>query len=102
MTLLLIRKNLSSVLSILLILIIITLFFATVHATHFVVRNQCHFTVWAASLPGGGKQLLPGQTWSFDMNTGTFPTNMPKYHMSPCEYRGGLFFQRGLTIDIDP
>ncbi|ONI06995.1 hypothetical protein PRUPE_5G093900 [Prunus persica] len=74
MSLLLIRKNLSSVFPIL--LIIITLFVATVHATRFEVRNQCHFTVWAASRPGGGKQLLPGQTWSFDVNTGTFPAQI--------------------------
>ncbi|XP_021816881.1 protein P21-like [Prunus avium] len=74
MSLLLIRKNLSSVF--LLILIIITLYFATIHATHFDVRNQCHFTVWAASNPGGGKQLLPGQTWSFDVNTVTYPARI--------------------------
>ncbi|BFG31674.1 hypothetical protein CerSpe_179480 [Prunus speciosa] len=76
MSLLLIRKYLSSIFSIPLILITITLYFTTIHATHFEVRNQCHFTVWAASIPGGGKQLLPGQTWPFDVNTGTFPAQI--------------------------
>ncbi|CAB4277869.1 unnamed protein product [Prunus armeniaca] len=58
-----------------LILIIITLYFATIHATRFEVQ-KCHFTVWAASIPGGGKKLLPGQTWSSDVNRGTFPAQI--------------------------
>nr|AAV65287.1 thaumatin-like protein [Thuja occidentalis] len=40
-------------------------------AVKFNIRNQCGYTVWAAGLPGGGKQLDQGQTWSVDVAAGT-------------------------------
>ncbi|KAF3451223.1 hypothetical protein FNV43_RR07316 [Rhamnella rubrinervis] len=40
-------------------------------AATFDVRNNCGFTVWAAAIPGGGLQLDPGQTWSFNVNAST-------------------------------
>ncbi|CAL9773814.1 unnamed protein product, partial [Musa acuminata subsp. burmannicoides] len=41
------------------------------HAATFDIVNQCSFTVWAAAVPGGGRQLDPSQTWSINVNPGT-------------------------------
>ncbi|XP_062146494.1 thaumatin-like protein [Alnus glutinosa] len=59
-------KNLS-----ILFFLSITLCFSLAHAARFDVRNSCPFTVWAAAIPGGGKQLNRGQIWSFNVNAGT-------------------------------
>jgi len=48
-------KNLS-----ILFFLSITLCFSLAHAARFDVRNSCPFTVWAAAIPGGGKQLAFG------------------------------------------
>ncbi|KAF3448523.1 hypothetical protein FNV43_RR09236 [Rhamnella rubrinervis] len=40
-------------------------------AATFNVRNNCGFTVWAAAVPGGGRRLNRGQTWSFNVKAGT-------------------------------
>ncbi|KAF3448514.1 hypothetical protein FNV43_RR09227 [Rhamnella rubrinervis] len=51
--------------------LLITLAFPFGKAATFDVRNNCGFTVWAAAIPGGGLQLDPGQTWSFNVNAST-------------------------------
>ena len=49
-----------------------TLFFASCHAATLInIQNHCSYTVWAAAVPGGGRQLGPGQSWSLDANPGT-------------------------------
>ncbi|XP_042477054.1 protein P21-like [Macadamia integrifolia] len=45
-------------------------------ATKFEITNQCSYTVWAASvwtvsIPGGGKQLKPGETWVINVTNST-------------------------------
>ncbi|MCD7460857.1 hypothetical protein HAX54_044620 [Datura stramonium] len=41
-------------------------------AAIFDIRNNCPYTVWAASVPvGGGLQLNPGQTWRINVPPGT-------------------------------
>ncbi|XP_072986442.1 protein P21-like [Typha latifolia] len=40
-------------------------------AVTFTVTNQCSYTVWAAAVPGGGRQLNPGQSWVVNVNPGT-------------------------------
>nr|AAR21072.1 PR5 allergen Jun r 3.2 precursor [Juniperus rigida] len=40
-------------------------------AVKFDIRNQCGYTVWAAGLPGGGKRLDQGQTWTLNLAAGT-------------------------------
>jgi hypothetical protein len=41
-------------------------------AATFTVRNNCGFTVWPAATPaGGGRQLNPGETWTFGVPSGT-------------------------------
>nr|CAD1819591.1 unnamed protein product [Ananas comosus var. bracteatus] len=40
-------------------------------ASTFNVINQCSYTVWAAASPGGGAQLNPGQSWTFNVADGT-------------------------------
>ncbi|KAI4326992.1 hypothetical protein L6164_019501 [Bauhinia variegata] len=47
------------------------LLFGLGYATRFDVRNQCPYTVWAAAVPGGGKRLNQGETWTFNVNPGT-------------------------------
>ncbi|CAN6309950.1 unnamed protein product [Urochloa humidicola] len=40
-------------------------------AATFTVTNKCPYTVWAAAVPGGGKQLDNGQTWTINVPAGT-------------------------------
>ncbi|KAM3321839.1 hypothetical protein CQW23_00333 [Capsicum baccatum] len=48
------------------------LLFTHSEAARFDVRNNCGYTVWAASTPvGGGRQLNRGETWSIDVPAGT-------------------------------
>ncbi|KAL3354070.1 hypothetical protein AABB24_018629 [Solanum stoloniferum] len=42
------------------------------YSTSFEVRNNCPYTIWAASTPiGGGRRLDSGQTWVIDAPRGT-------------------------------
>ncbi|KAI4326991.1 hypothetical protein L6164_019500 [Bauhinia variegata] len=41
------------------------------YAARFDVRNKCPYTVWAAAVPGGGKRLNRGETWTFNVSPGT-------------------------------
>nr|CAD1819588.1 unnamed protein product [Ananas comosus var. bracteatus] len=40
-------------------------------ASTFNVVNRCSYTVWGAASPGGGAQLNPGQSWTFNVADGT-------------------------------
>ncbi|CAI9095194.1 OLC1v1031078C1 [Oldenlandia corymbosa var. corymbosa] len=40
-------------------------------AAVFTIQNQCAYTVWAAAIPGGGRRLDAGQTWTIDVISGT-------------------------------
>ncbi|KAJ1411842.1 Thaumatin, conserved site [Sesbania bispinosa] len=51
--------------------LIAALCFAYAQAARFDVINRCPYTVWAAALPGGGRQLNPGQSWALDVAPGT-------------------------------
>ncbi|KAL7150299.1 hypothetical protein ABFS83_05G102500 [Erythranthe nasuta] len=48
------------------------LFLHTTHAIIFNIQNNCPYTVWPAAVPGGGRRLDSGQTWTIG-----FP-NVPK------------------------
>ncbi|CAL9123062.1 unnamed protein product [Musa textilis] len=41
------------------------------HAATFEIVNRCSYTVWAAAVPGGGRQLNQGQSWTINVNAGT-------------------------------
>ncbi|KAJ6296031.1 hypothetical protein OIU77_005888 [Salix suchowensis] len=41
------------------------------NAATFEVRNQCPYTVWAAAVPGGGRRLDRGQSWTISVGAGT-------------------------------
>nr|POE53043.1 serine racemase [Quercus suber] len=41
------------------------------HAARFDITNNCPYTVWAAAVPGGGRQLNSRQSWPLDVNAGT-------------------------------
>ncbi|XP_028764615.1 thaumatin-like protein [Neltuma alba] len=46
--------------------------FTFTQAAWFKVTNSCPYTVWAAAIPvGGGRQLNPGERWSFGIASGT-------------------------------
>ncbi|CAN4127421.1 unnamed protein product [Withania somnifera] len=48
------------------------LLFTHSEAATFNIRNNCPYTVWAASVPvGGGRQLNAGQTWTINVPAGT-------------------------------
>ncbi|KAI5655537.1 hypothetical protein M9H77_32724 [Catharanthus roseus] len=52
-------------------LFIFSLLFTHSHAATFDIRNNCPFTVWAAAVPGGGRRLDRGQTWTINVAAGT-------------------------------
>ncbi|KAK1578552.1 hypothetical protein Q3G72_031154 [Acer saccharum] len=35
----------------------------SIHAATFTILNNCTYTVWAAAVPGGGRELKHGQDW---------------------------------------
>ncbi|XP_056174106.1 protein P21-like [Syzygium oleosum] len=43
---------------------------AVAQSARFVITNNCPYTVWAAVVPGGGRQLNRSQTWPLDINVG--------------------------------
>ncbi|KAJ6946304.1 hypothetical protein NC651_001146 [Populus alba x Populus x berolinensis] len=47
------------------------LHFPSVHAATFDITNKCPYTVWAAAVPGGGRQLNNGETWTISAAPGT-------------------------------
>jgi hypothetical protein len=49
----------------------ITLCFNLAHAARFDIKNNCPFTIWAGAVPGGGRQINRGQTWSLIVNAST-------------------------------
>ncbi|XP_022159533.1 thaumatin-like protein 1 [Momordica charantia] len=48
-----------------------SLFSSHTHAATFEIRNNCGFTVWAAAVPGGGRQLNRNDVWTLNVNPGT-------------------------------
>ncbi|KAI7727045.1 hypothetical protein M8C21_007877 [Ambrosia artemisiifolia] len=53
---------------------IFLLFALLLHSTKaamFNIRNNCRYIVWAGAVPGGGRQLNPGQTWPLSVAAGT-------------------------------
>ena len=37
------------------------------YAARFDIKNNCNVTIWAAAMPGGGRQINPGGTWSIEV-----------------------------------
>ena len=57
--------------SLLLLAIFATTTTTTTHAATFEIRNNCPFTVWGAAVPGGGRQMNQGDSWTITVNPGT-------------------------------
>ncbi|XP_073107604.1 thaumatin-like protein [Elaeis guineensis] len=57
--------------SLLLLLLYPFLLFTLSHAATLNIVNNCPYTVWAAAVPGGGRQLDRGQSWPINVNPGT-------------------------------
>ncbi|KAK6263061.1 hypothetical protein QUC31_008877 [Theobroma cacao] len=49
----------------------IALYFTVANAATINIRNNCPYTVWAAAVPGGGRQLDRGGPWDLNVNPGT-------------------------------
>ncbi|MBA0833242.1 hypothetical protein Goarm_017568, partial [Gossypium armourianum] len=49
----------------------IALCFTVASAANFEIRNNCPYKVWAAAVPGGGKELSKGGVWNLQVNPGT-------------------------------
>ena len=43
------------------------LFIAFAHSARFDITNNCNFTIWAAAMPGGGRQINKGGIWSLEL-----------------------------------
>ncbi|GFP85158.1 protein p21 [Phtheirospermum japonicum] len=52
------------------IILLLPLFFIHTHAIVFNITNNCPYTVWAASVPGGGRRLDNGQSWTLNFPDG--------------------------------
>ncbi|WOK99547.1 thaumatin-like protein [Canna indica] len=52
-------------------LLLMPLLFSLSRAATFDIVNQCTIPIWPAALPGGGRRLDRGQTWSLNVNPGT-------------------------------
>ncbi|KAM4116081.1 hypothetical protein ACJW30_02G024000 [Castanea mollissima] len=67
------------------------------YAARFDIKNNCNITIWAAAVPGGGRQINPGGTWSLECSfngsgVGTCQTG-------DC---GGLFQCQGIGYGAPP
>ncbi|PKU77860.1 thaumatin-like protein 1 [Dendrobium catenatum] len=51
------------------------------------IINNCPYTVWAAALPGGGRQLNPSQNWTFSIASNT--DNCRVWGRTNCEFKDG-------------
>ncbi|KAG5539680.1 hypothetical protein RHGRI_020028 [Rhododendron griersonianum] len=47
------------------------LFITSTRAATIDIRNNCGYTVWAGAVPGGGRRLDRGQTWTINPPAGT-------------------------------
>eukprot|EP00252_Welwitschia_mirabilis_P003934 TRINITY_DN1401_c0_g1_i3.p1 TRINITY_DN1401_c0_g1~~TRINITY_DN1401_c0_g1_i3.p1 ORF type:complete len:249 (+),score=-17.42 TRINITY_DN1401_c0_g1_i3:41-748(+) len=64
-------KPISRILTTIFLILISASNFSPAKAATFTVKNECSYTVWAAAVPGGGQELPPQQTWTFDVAAGT-------------------------------
>uniref|UniRef100_A0A6M2ERP9 Thaumatin-like protein n=1 Tax=Populus davidiana TaxID=266767 RepID=A0A6M2ERP9_9ROSI len=62
------------------------LHFPSVHAATFDITNKCPYTVWAAAVPGGGRQLNNGETWTISAAAGT--TQARIWARTNCQFDG--------------
>ncbi|PIN11373.1 hypothetical protein CDL12_16026 [Handroanthus impetiginosus] len=53
------------------IFLLIALSSTYANAATFTIQNNCPDMVWAAAVPGGGKPLGRGETWTIDVTAGT-------------------------------
>ncbi|XP_062203434.1 thaumatin-like pathogenesis-related protein 4 [Phragmites australis] len=68
--------------------LVLAAFAAGASAATFTVTNNCGFTVWPAATPvGGGRQLDPHQTWTFDVPAGTSSGRV--WGRTGCSFNGG-------------
>ncbi|XWS49902.1 hypothetical protein CRYUN_Cryun12cG0042800 [Craigia yunnanensis] len=63
-----------------------TLCFTVANAANFNIRNNCSYTVWAAAVPGGGRQLDSGGVWDLNVNPST--TGGCIWARTNCQFNG--------------
>ncbi|KAL0297745.1 UNVERIFIED_CONTAM: Thaumatin-like protein [Sesamum radiatum] len=52
------------------VVVLLPLLFLHAQAIIFNIQNNCPYTVWAAAVPGGGRRLDRGQTWTIGFSDG--------------------------------
>ncbi|KAI6702158.1 hypothetical protein NL676_011294 [Syzygium grande] len=66
--------------------LLLSLFLTCTNAATFDIRNNCPYTVWAAAVPGGGRRLDRGQSWTLNVNPGT--TQARIWARTNCQFDG--------------
>ncbi|XP_021754122.1 alpha-amylase/trypsin inhibitor-like [Chenopodium quinoa] len=51
-------------------IVLVSLISTSTHAATFTVTNNCPYTIWAGAVPGGGKRMNTGDTWTVTANPG--------------------------------
>ncbi|CAK7335480.1 unnamed protein product [Dovyalis caffra] len=64
----------------------VALCFPFAHAATFDITNRCTDTVWAAAVPGGGRQLNTGETWTISAAPGTVRARI--WARTKCQFDG--------------
>ncbi|KAK8608246.1 hypothetical protein V6N13_023673 [Hibiscus sabdariffa] len=74
----------------------IALCFTVANAATFNIRNNCPYTVWAAAVPGGGRQLGRGGTWNLNCQAyGAPPNTLAEFALN--QYNNLDFFDISLV-----
>ncbi|XP_075634555.1 protein P21-like [Castanea sativa] len=58
------------------------------YAARFDIKNNCNITIWAAAMPGGGRQINPGGTWSLEVTPNSSSTSGRIWARTMCSFNG--------------
>ena len=58
------------------------------YAARFDIKNNCNVTIWAAAMPGGGRQINPGGTWSLEVSPNSAITGGRIWARTECIFNG--------------
>ncbi|KAK9999140.1 hypothetical protein SO802_018743 [Lithocarpus litseifolius] len=58
------------------------------YAARFDIKNNCNITIWAAAVPGGGRQINPGGTWSLEVSPNSVQSGNRIWARTECIFNG--------------
>ncbi|XP_075655963.1 protein P21-like [Castanea sativa] len=58
------------------------------YAARFDIKNNCNIIIWAAAVPGGGRQINPGGTWSLEVRPNSTSRNGHIWARTGCSFNG--------------